>query len=244
MIVGYGWYLHENSQTLAATLKNAVSIYGMPKVFYCDNGSAFVSSYLNLVCAKLGIALVHSRPYDSPSRGKIERFFKTVREKFLALGCQNETQLTLEEFNDAFDQWIETQYHQQIHSGINERPLDRYLRNAATTKITSIAAHELDHCFLNVVQRKVKKDATVSLNKKLYEVPPSYIGKFVELSFPIDQPDTITLLDNGKPIARIRHVNLVENANKPYTGIHFKNFIVDSTDTTENKTNEQGDIFP
>jgi transposase InsO family protein len=229
MIVGAGWYFCENSETLATTLKSAVSIFGMPNVFYCDNGSVFVSSYLQLVCAKMGIALVHSRPYDSPSRGKIERFFRTVREKFLA-AVSGVMHVSLAELNLEFDQWLDTQYHKQCHCGINERPIDRYFTNASKNKIKSMPAHELDNCFLNVIQRKVKKDATVSINKKLYEVPPSFIGKIVELTFPIDQPETITIMDKGKPVAHIKRVNIHENANKPYTGIHFKNFIVENND--------------
>jgi putative transposase len=231
VIVGAGWYLNENTSTLAQTLKNAVNVFGLPQVFYCDNGSVFVSSYLHLVCAKLGIALVHSRPYDSPSRGKIERFFRTVREKFLAaVSCT--LHLTIDELDLEFNRWLDTQYHKQCHCGISERPLDRYFANAANNKIKTVPEHELDNCFLNVIHRTVKKDATVSVNKKIYEVPPAFIGKIVEMTFPLDQPDTITLIDNGKPVARIKPVNVHENANKPYTGIHFKNFIVEQGEAT------------
>ncbi|MEW5950254.1 MAG: DDE-type integrase/transposase/recombinase, partial [Thermodesulfobacteriota bacterium] len=84
-IVGGRFFFHENSVSLEAVLKEAINRFGLPKVFYCDNGSMFVSSHLQLACARLGIALVHSKPYDSPSRGKIERFNRTVREKFLPL---------------------------------------------------------------------------------------------------------------------------------------------------------------
>jgi transposase InsO family protein len=220
MIVGWGWYEKENSSALANTLKQAIAIYGMPQVLYCDNGKVFSTNYLQFVAATLGIALVHSQPYDSPSRGKIERFFRTVRDKFLA-GI-DVSKLTLVEFISSFAQWLDKEYHKVVNHGIGERPLDRYLSNLSKTKIKTISSHELDNSFLQYITRKVKNDATISIGGKLYEVPPKYIGKKVELSFPIDQPEKITLMDDRKPVIQVKEVNPVENANKPYTSIHFK----------------------
>ena len=68
-----------------AALKEAFARHGLPKILYCDNGPSFSCRLLTLAWARLGVALVHSRPYDSPSRGKIERLFKTVRGSFLSL---------------------------------------------------------------------------------------------------------------------------------------------------------------
>ncbi len=69
VITGAGWFSRENCIALAMVLKQAVAIYGLPYVFYCDNGKVFSTNYLHLVCARLGISLVHSKPYDSASRG-------------------------------------------------------------------------------------------------------------------------------------------------------------------------------
>ena len=70
-----------------------------------------------------GISLIHSKPYDSPSRGKVERFFRTVRERFLSA---LQERMTLEELNEAFTLWLKDDYHHKLHSGIEERPIDRY----------------------------------------------------------------------------------------------------------------------
>ena len=69
-----------------------------PIVIDFDNGASFSSHYLSRVCAHLGVGLIHSKPYDSPSRGKIERFFRTVRENFLTDHEQN-TALDLKALN-------------------------------------------------------------------------------------------------------------------------------------------------
>jgi transposase InsO family protein len=71
-LVGAIFFLAEGSLSLQITLKEAILTYGKPNKLYCDNGKVFVSGYLHLVCARLGIALIHSKPYDSPSRGNAE----------------------------------------------------------------------------------------------------------------------------------------------------------------------------
>ncbi len=65
------------------------------------------------------------KTYDSPSRGKIERVFRTVRDRFLSSLTEK---LTLEELNAALDLWLHDDYHHKLHTGIEERPIDRYHR--------------------------------------------------------------------------------------------------------------------
>ena len=96
-------------------LKEAFEIHGLPRRLYVDNGSAFSSELLNLACARSGISLCHSKPYDSPSRGKIERFFRTVRDRFLS-GVGEK--VTLDELNEAFCLWLKEDYHHRQHRGI------------------------------------------------------------------------------------------------------------------------------
>ena len=57
------------------------SCAGDPQKFYTDNGKPFVSQHLQQVCARLGIQLLHAKPYAAYSKGKIERFFRTLQEQ-------------------------------------------------------------------------------------------------------------------------------------------------------------------
>lgn len=221
MIVGAGWYIKQNCVALALTLKKAISIYGIPSIFYVDQGKVFHTNYLHLICARLGIALIHAKPYSAASKGKVERWFRTVREKFL--NCIDISKIKdITELNKLFEKWVDEEYHNQCHSGIGEKPIDRYINSANKTKIRTITEHELDYYFLNTITRKVKNDATISIAGKLYEVPSEFIGKVVDLRFPIDNPDKITIYEDNKPVCLIREVNPALNATKPYTGIHFK----------------------
>lgn len=196
---------------LATTLKPAFLRHGLPKILYCDNGSAFSSSDLALACARLGVALVHSKPYDSPSRGKIERFFRTVRSRFLATVNQGRL-MTLEDLNNLFSDWLEHDYHRRIHSGTGERPLDRFMRSLAQSRPRKVTREELDLVFYRTLTRKVRRDCTVSVAGCLWEAPADWMGKKVEIRHPLDRPSELSLFAHGKPVCKLRMVDLVENA--------------------------------
>lgn len=218
-IVGGRFFFHENSISLEKVLKEAISRFGLPRVFYCDNGSMFISSHLQLACARLGMALVHSKPYDSPSRGKIERFNRTVREKFLPLVDFGNTDLA--QLNISFDRWLDKEYQKSFHHGIQTKPLDRWMDDLLHTPIKRVSAQELDLAFYISLKRRVKNDSTISINSILYEVPPAFIGKTVEIRYPSDKPFDLNLYENDKPVYKVKRVNPHENANLPAWEIKF-----------------------
>lgn len=207
-----GFYLAEDSRAVAAALKDGFLRYGLPRMLYCDNGPAFVSRHLVLACARLGVALVHSRPYDPASRGKIERYFRTVRSRFL-LGLGKLA--SLEELNRRFADWLEDDYHRRHHRGIDQRPLDRYLDALGVTERRLLTRDELDLVFYRTLTRKVRNDATVQIRHRLWEVPPERIGETVEIRHPEDRPDELYLVESGALLGRLRPVDLTDNAERP-----------------------------
>lgn len=211
MIVGYGFHGAETISVLTEVLKEALAAHGIPKRLYVDNGSAFSSELLARSCAMAGISLIHSKPYDSPSRGKIERFFRTVRERFLP-GIQEV--LNRDELNQAFGLWLRDEYHHRVHSGISERPLDRYNASAGRVPIKRLSSAELDELFLVRYERIVNNDATISFKGCLYEVPPAYIRQRIEIRHPVDDPQELYLYDNGVRVGRIKLLNKKENASR------------------------------
>lgn len=220
VIVGARFFFHENSFHLEAILKEAMIRFGAPKMIYADNGGLFVSAHLQLACARLGIALVHSKPYDSPSRGKIERFFRTTRCKFLS--CLDLEEIdSIEELNIFFSRWLNKEYHKSHHSGINARPLDKWMDDMKNTSIKRISAKELDQAFYITIKRRVKNDSTISVNSILYEVPPEFIGKTIQLRYPSDKLDDLTIYENDAPVYKVKRVNPIENANPPAWEIKF-----------------------
>ena len=221
VIVAGRFFYHENSISLEFVLKEAILRFGLPKVLYCDNGSAYVSSHLQLACARLKIALVHSKPYDSPSRGKIERFWRTVREKFLAVLNLNELE-SISDLNKLFDTWLCREYNGAVHSGIDAKPMDKYIASFnSTAVIDRVSEHELDKAFLMTLNRKVKNDSTVSLVGKLYEAPTKYIGSMIEIRYAHDKQDEPIIYENDEPVYKMKLINENENANIGTLGIRF-----------------------
>ena len=198
LITGAQFYLSEHSLSLQKTLKQAVLTYGIPQRFYCDNGKVFSSGYIHMVCAKLGTALIHSKPYDSPSRGKIERFFRTVRDMFIPNLYIEHKSFSIQQLNEAFSRWLLDEYNINIHKSINDTPMDRYLADMSNVSIKTIVPSEADHYFHHTVFRTVKNDSTVTVNNCLYEVPAKYIGKKIEIRYPLDNPRDLRIFENNK----------------------------------------------
>ena len=215
MIVGARFGFFENTKLIEWVFKDAILAHGLPDRLYCDNGASFSSQYLSRVCAHLNIGLVHSKPYDSPSRGKIERFFRHVRENFLVDIREDQT-WNIKSLNGAFDRWLREHYHHGHHRGIDARPVDRYQISIREYPRKRVAEETLDEFFLVTVQRVVNKDCTVSMHGVYYEVPSQFIGKRVELKFSQDHPTEVFLYDNGVRITRVQPVDSILNGRSHY----------------------------
>ena len=183
VLTGYRWGMSEDTLHLAAALRAGLSSRGIPQVAYLDNGSAMVSKQLLRALAILGIQLVHSRPGQPAGRGKIERFFRTVRDQFLvelaAPGALAKVD-GLAGLNELFTAWVETVYHQRVHSETQQAPLDRFTAIEAPVLPDPETLHE---AFLWSERRLVAKTATVSLHGNIYEVDAALVGRRVELVF-------------------------------------------------------------
>jgi hypothetical protein len=123
------FYLSESLNSYLHALEQALLKRGLPRKLYLDNGPAFRSNHLEHITASLGIALVHSSPYKPEGRGKIERFFRTVRGQFLSGFNGN----TLHDLNEAFDLWLTDIYHQRTHSSTAQSPFARFTSHMQCT---------------------------------------------------------------------------------------------------------------
>jgi transposase InsO family protein len=209
MIVGYRFAPSETVSSLTRVLKEALAAFGLPKRLYVDNGAAFSADFLAKSCAMAGISLIHSKPYDSPSRGKIERFFRTVRDRFLSQMTSN---FSLNDLNIAFCQWLNDDYHHRVHTGIDQRPVDRYHQSCGKIDIRRLSPGELDEIFLTRHERVVNNDATISFKGRIYEVPAAYIRQRIEIRHPVDDEKELYLYDNDVRVGKLKLVNTRENA--------------------------------
>jgi putative transposase len=180
LVVGHRWARREDTVRLEAALRTALASRGIPGSVYLDNGSAMVDKQLLRACASLGIRLVHSQPGQPAGRGKIERFFRTVRDQFLVeIGSGRELD-DLVQLNTLFTAWVETVYHRRVHTETEQTPLERW---AAGNPPVMPTPGQLTEAFLWSEWRVVTKIATVNLHGNQYEVDTALVGRKVELVF-------------------------------------------------------------
>src|SRR5690606_30541714 len=117
------FFTAENTDTLIIALKSALYKRGVPECLYVDNGSIYASKELGQICGRLGCVLSHAPVRDGAAKGKVERFFRTVRLKFLTRELDLSNISTL---NRAFFRWVEDEYNSKEHSTIGMKPIDRF----------------------------------------------------------------------------------------------------------------------
>jgi putative transposase len=176
-LVGWQWGTGEDVFRLEAALRAGLMTRGVPKAILVDRGSAFVSSQLLRACAVLGVKLIHASPRAATTKGKIERFFRTVRDQFLV---EIDDGVELGELNRLFSAWLEVVYHRRTHSETGQTPLERFDAAGAPPLPTPALLRE---AFLWSQERTVTKTATVSLHGNQYEVDAALVGREVELVF-------------------------------------------------------------
>ena len=203
----------ENTTAFLPVFKQALLRRGLPERLYVDNGSNYRSHQLALVCAKLGIALIHARPFQPAGKGKIERYFRTLRAGWLA-HLDLDAIDGIEPLNRSLWAWVEGEYHQSPHRGLDgQTPLDRWATTGAEVRFPSIGP-DFDEAFLFEAKRRVQKDRTVSLNGSLYEVDALLAGQTVVLRYdPAAPPNRpLAVVHDGKPAGQATVLDAYANA--------------------------------
>lgn len=211
-VVTYAQFaLSENTAAFLPVLEQGIRRRGLPMRLYVDNGSVYRSNYLALVCAKLGITLIHSRPYVPQGRGKIERFFRTVRLQLMPLLTADDTR-NLDALNRRLWAWVEGEYHQAPHRGLDgETPLDRWAQCSQDVRLPD-GRVDLGALFLFEEKRKVQKDRTVSLHGVLYEVDAVLVGEAVTLRYdPHKLGRPVEVWHQGKKVSVAKRVDAYAN---------------------------------
>ena len=193
LIPGHHWGWAEDSVRLEAALRRGLAARGVPGQLYLDNASAYVGDPLHRACAVLGIRLTHSKPGEPQGRGKIERFFRTVRGQFLVEVEQRGID-DLDQLRELFTAWLERRYHRRTHSETGQSPLERFLAEP-TGEVPG--PELLREAFLWSATRQVTKTATISFQANRYEVDPALVGRRVELIFDPFDLDQIEIRWNG-----------------------------------------------
>jgi len=207
------FYGDQGLDTFLDCLRQAVAARGLPLRLYVDNAKVFRASQLARIAASLGILIVHSAPYQPEGRGKIERFFRSVREQFLGNLDLKQT-LTLEDLNPRLWAWLDNAYHATAHSALGTTPLLRWQRDIEHIRQLPPAT-DLRRLFFHRLDRVVRRDSTFLLQGRFYEAPPDLASQTIEVRFDPLDPASVEIYFQGQPQGRARLVDPVVNAQLP-----------------------------
>lgn len=155
-------------------MRKAVIRCGLPENLYVDNGQIFISRWLRLACAKLQIRHLNTRSYSPESKGKIERWNRTVDE--FIREAHLEKPHTLEQLNTLFRAWLSEGYNHRVHAALNGKsPAQAFSQDPKALRFPSPEA--LRDAFLWEKTPKVDKTGCISLNGICYEVGIEYLRK-------------------------------------------------------------------
>jgi len=180
------FFFDENVDTLVQAIRAAFYKRGVPEQLLVDNGSIYCSQEITLICARVGCLLRHTAVRDAAAKGKIERFFRRVRDQFLVRKLDLSS---LETLNRQFTDWVEHNYNAVEHDALGMKPIDRFGIDLARVRFLAPSAHS-DELFYAEAARKVKKDNTFSFQSRRYETPVDLRDKEIQLRYDRQRSDT------------------------------------------------------
>lgn len=206
----------ETAWDLISAYRSAIYKRGIPEQLYVDNGSCYSSLELKNVCDRIGCILRFTPVRDAASKGKIERFFHTLRMQFLS------QELNLSSFkalNNSLTRWIEDEYNVRVHSAHKMKPIDRFALDHQRINYLSPSL-ENDELFYAEEERTVKQDNTFSFKANRFETPVHLAGKKIQLRFDRRKMAPVVIYYKGERLGEANPLNLIQNS---YRGRKEKN---------------------
>ena len=206
------FFFDENVATLVQAIRAAFYKRGVPEQLLVDNGSIYCSQEITLICARVGCILRHTAVRDAAAKGKIERFFRRVRDQFLVRKLDLSS---LEALNRQFTDWVENDYNAVLHDAIGMKPIDRFGIDLARVRFLTPSEHN-DELFFAEATRKVKKDNTFSFAGRRYETPVDLRDKEIQLRHDRRRHDStaIVIYHKGQRMGAARLLDAVANGLK------------------------------
>lgn len=195
LITGGRFFYQDNGTNFQKVLHDAIAAYGIPQKLYVDNGSPYKNEQLSLICGQLGTLLIHTPVRDGASKGKVERNFRTLRSRFLN-ALDPSAVRDIDDLNHMLSDYIR-RHNTSVHSATGMTPYSRYMEDLSHVRMPQ-SREWLDECFLHRVRRRVRNDATIMIDRKLYDVPMEFIRSTVEVRCRPDEPESAFVFDNGR----------------------------------------------
>lgn len=190
MVTGARVYSQQDIFCVTDCFRRALETYGIPDRLYTDNGKVYKGTVLKSVCVKLGIKLIHAKPYSPASKGKVEKFNKLL-DKFVQEE-RLESPTSVEKVQHDLDCWLDRFYFNKEHAALDGKtPVQAFDANKKMLRFASF--DELNKAFETTETRIVDKTGCLSFRGIKYEAGPEYIGLSVSVSYSGDSWDMLTI---------------------------------------------------
>lgn len=217
MIVGIDVFFNDTFVNLMSVLKSAVSKYGVPKVLNFDNGSAYKNRQMELLAARIGSTLNYCRPYTPTAKAKIERWFRTMKDQWMAALDMRDFH-SLDGLRGSLSAFVRA-YNLSAHSSLQGRsPQDRFF--SEPEKIRRLEMRQIEESFLLELERRVSADSVIMIDQIEYEVDYRFAKQRITLRYSPDMKNIFVVEHDGS-LTPIRLLNKKENASIKREKIHL-----------------------
>ena len=207
-ITGIDVFYNDNFVNLMSVMKSAVSKYGRPKVLNFDNGKSYKNRQMELLAARIGTTLSYCQPYTPTGKAKIERWFRTMKDQWMA-SLDMQDFHSLDELRGSLHAYVR-RYNQSPHSSLRGMtPQDRFF--SEPEQIRRLPADDIDKNFLLEIERRVSPDCVIVIDQTEYEVDCRFARQRIRLRYSPDMKD-IFVVESDTTLTPIRILNKTENA--------------------------------
>ncbi len=217
MVVGIDVSFHDSFVSLMSVLKSAVAKYGVPKTLNFDNGSAYKNRQMELLAARIGSVLNYCRPYTPTAKAKIERWFRTMKDQWMASLDMRDFQ-SLDGLRGSLLSFVRA-YNLSGHSSLQGRsPQDRFF--SEPDRIRRLEMRQIEESFLLELERRVSADSVIVIDGVEYEVDYRFAKQRITLRYSPDMKDIFVVEHDGS-LTPVRLLNKQENASVKREKIHL-----------------------
>lgn len=217
MVVGVDVFFNDTFVNLMSVLKSAVAKYGVPKVLNFDNGSAYKNRQMELLAARVGSTINYCRPYTPTAKAKIERWFRTMKDQWMASLDLRDFH-SLDALHGSLSAFVRS-YNLTPHSSLKGKsPQDRFF--SEPERIRRLDMQRIEESFLLELERRVSADSVIVIDGVEYEVDYRFSKQRITLRYSPDMKDIFVLEPDGS-LTPIRLLNKQENASIKREKIHL-----------------------
>lgn len=216
-VTGADVFFNDTFVNLMSVIRSAVSKYGIPAMFNFDNGGAYRNRQMELLAARIGTTINYCQPYAPVQKAKIERWFRTMKDQWMA-SLDMQDYHSLDEVRGSLLAYV-NMYNQTIHSSLGGKtPQERFF--SEPERIRRLAQEKIDRSFLLEVERRVSADSVITIDNVEYEVDCRFAKQKITIRYSPDMK-SVYVVESEDVLTPVHLLNKTENSHVKREKIHL-----------------------